>query len=315
SLLRRRRRNGWGPLRHVSPGERPRRHRRKHRLLLRVPRANGDVPADLQEEDDGRVQLGAVRGGALQLLAAHLLRAAQDRLPPPAHHQQLRLLHRDRLHRRLPRLRAAPRQAQDARLLLRPRRRRLRPRPRRHHVRLRAGPPRQVPRQRLPRILHGRLRRAALHHQVKVIKTKSVEFLPVGLSFCLVLSAVAWFCYGLFTKDPFVMVCHVGGFFFSCVQIGLYCWYRKPSNAVLPTTTADAGNGNGGSADQPQVQVIELPVHSVAILSVGPVPILGVHKIEVIAAEQQTVIDVKDAARAAEVDQPEVIEIVPAPAV
>ena len=97
---------------------------------------------------------------------------------------------------------------------------------------------------------------------------------------------------------------NVGGFFFSCVQIGLYCWYRKPSNAVLPTTTADAGNGNGGSADQPQVQVIELPVHSVAILSVGPVPILGVHKIEVIAAEQQTVIDVKDAARAAEVDQP-----------
>uniref|UniRef100_A0A453RN56 Bidirectional sugar transporter SWEET n=1 Tax=Aegilops tauschii subsp. strangulata TaxID=200361 RepID=A0A453RN56_AEGTS len=148
-----------------------------------------------------------------------------------------------------------------------------------------------------------------------VIKTKSVEFLPVGLSFCLVLSAVAWFCYGLFTKDPFVMYPNVGGFFFSCVQIGLYCWYRKPSNAVLPTTTADAGNGNGGSADQPQVQVIELPVHSVAILSVGPVPILGVHKIEVIAAEQQTVIDVKDAARAAEVDQPEVIEIVPAPAV
>ncbi|VAI74420.1 unnamed protein product [Triticum turgidum subsp. durum] len=100
---------------------------------------------------------------------------------------------------------------------------------------------------------------------VKVIKTKSVEFLPVGLSFCLVLSAVAWFCYGLFTKDPFVMV-----------------------------------------------QVIELPAHSVAILSVGPVPILGVHKIEVMAAEQQTVIDVKDAAEA---DQPEVIEIVPAPAV
>ncbi|KAE8813365.1 Protein RUPTURED POLLEN GRAIN 1 [Hordeum vulgare] len=146
----------------------------------------------------------------------------------------------------------------------------------------------------------------------KVIKTKSVEFLPVGLSFCLVLSAIAWFCYGLFTRDPFVMYPNVGGFFFSCVQIGLYCWYRKPSNAVLPTTTADAGNG--GAADQPQV--IELPVHAVAILSVSPTPILGVHKIEVMAAEQQTAIDVKDAAKAAEaVDQPEVIEIVPAPAV
>jgi solute carrier family 50 protein (sugar transporter) len=42
--------------------------------------------------------------------------------------------------------------------------------------------------------------------QFKVIKTKSVEFMPVSLSFCLVLSAVAWFCYGFFTHDPFVMV-------------------------------------------------------------------------------------------------------------
>jgi solute carrier family 50 (sugar transporter) len=41
---------------------------------------------------------------------------------------------------------------------------------------------------------------------VKVVKTKSVEFLPISLSFCLTLSAVAWFCYGLFTKDPYVMV-------------------------------------------------------------------------------------------------------------
>jgi solute carrier family 50 protein (sugar transporter) len=86
--------------------------------------------------------------------------------------------------------------------------------------------------------------------------------------------------------------------------MGLYFWYRKPSNAVLPTTT-DAGDG--GAA---QHQVIELPVHTVAILSVGPVPVLGVHKIEVRATEQQTgdVVNVK----AAEIDKPEVIEIVAA---
>ncbi|CAM0911840.1 unnamed protein product [Alopecurus aequalis] len=134
----------------------------------------------------------------------------------------------------------------------------------------------------------------------KVIKTKSVEYMPVGLSFCLVLSAVAWFCYGFFTKDPFVMYPNVGGLFFSCAQMGLYFYYRKPSNAVLPTTTY---LGDGGAGEQQQHQVIELPLHTVAILSVGPVPVLGVHKIEVRAVEQQT--DV------AKVDKPaEVIEIV-----
>lgn len=140
----------------------------------------------------------------------------------------------------------------------------------------------------------------------KVIKTKSVEYMPVGLSFCLVLSAVAWFCYGLFTHDPFVMYPNVGGLFFSLAQMGLYFWYRKPSNAVLPTTT-DAGDG--GAAAQQQPQVIELPVHTVAILSVGPVPVLGVHKIEVRATEQQA--DVVNA-KAAEIERPELIEIVAA---
>lgn len=41
---------------------------------------------------------------------------------------------------------------------------------------------------------------------VKVVKTRNVEFLPIGLSCCLVLSAIAWFCYGFFTNDPFVLV-------------------------------------------------------------------------------------------------------------
>ncbi|KAL6900715.1 hypothetical protein ACP4OV_005391 [Aristida adscensionis] len=122
---------------------------------------------------------------------------------------------------------------------------------------------------------------------VKVVKTRSVEFLPISLSFCLTLSAVAWFCYGLFTHDPFVMYPNVGGFFFSCVQMGLYFWYRKPrsANAVLPTTSAGgAVAGGGGPTVQVQVgDVIELPAHAIAILSVSPaIPILGVHKIEVI---------------------------------
>jgi hypothetical protein len=39
-----------------------------------------DVPAGVPQEVDGRVQLGAVRGGALQLGALDLLRAGEDQL-------------------------------------------------------------------------------------------------------------------------------------------------------------------------------------------------------------------------------------------
>ena len=39
-----------------------------------------------------------------------------------------------------------------------------------------------------------------------MIKTKSAEYMPFSLSFFLTLSAVAWFFYGLFTKDIYVTV-------------------------------------------------------------------------------------------------------------
>ncbi|KAL5222519.1 hypothetical protein ABZP36_027232 [Zizania latifolia] len=123
----------------------------------------------------------------------------------------------------------------------------------------------------------------------KVIKTKSVEFMPIGLSFFLTLSAVAWFCYGLFTKDPYVMYPNVGGFFFSCVQMALYFWYRKPKNtAVLPTTSDSISPVSITAAAGATQRVIELPAgtHAFTILSVSPIPILGVNKIEVVAAEQ-----------------------------
>ncbi|URE27337.1 bidirectional sugar transporter [Musa troglodytarum] len=66
-----------------------------------------------------------------------------------------------------------------------------------------------------------------------VIRTKSVEFLPFYLSFFLTLSAIAWFGYGLFTKDIYVQLPNVLGFLFGVAQMVLYIVYKKKKNVVV----------------------------------------------------------------------------------
>lgn len=60
-----------------------------------------------------------------------------------------------------------------------------------------------------------------------VIRTKSVEYMPVNLSISLTLTATIWFLYGFVKKDLYVTLPNVVGFVFGVAQIVIYAIYRK----------------------------------------------------------------------------------------
>ncbi|MCE3051169.1 hypothetical protein HAX54_049035 [Datura stramonium] len=67
----------------------------------------------------------------------------------------------------------------------------------------------------------------------QVIKTKSVEYMPLLLSVFLTLSAVMWFFYGLLLKDINIAAPNVLGFIFGILQIVLYAIYSKKEKVIL----------------------------------------------------------------------------------
>ncbi|QCD84984.1 bidirectional sugar transporter N3-like [Vigna unguiculata] len=60
-----------------------------------------------------------------------------------------------------------------------------------------------------------------------VIRTKSVEFMPITLSLLLTVSAIMWLAYGILLRDIYVTLPNFVGITFGTIQIVLYFIYRK----------------------------------------------------------------------------------------
>ncbi|AET00487.1 bidirectional sugar transporter NEC1 [Medicago truncatula] len=78
---------------------------------------------------------------------------------------------------------------------------------------------------------------APLSIMKKVIKTRSVEYMPFPLSLFLTICATMWFFYGFFDKDKYIMLPNGLGFLLGVSQMILYLIYKNAKNNVEASST------------------------------------------------------------------------------
>ncbi|GAB2287168.1 Neuroendocrine convertase 1 [Dionaea muscipula] len=82
----------------------------------------------------------------------------------------------------------------------------------------------------------------------EVIRTRSVEFMPISLSFFLTLNATMWFFYGFFIKDYYIAAPNILGFLLGLAQMVLYMAYKSTNKNQFNPNKQDKNMGSTSDA-------------------------------------------------------------------